>query len=106
MSEIDRDASEYFEFLEGDIDPDSALLENYSVEDGDKLIDFLEFQGYERPTDFKLGREINETYDPDSPVLKYNEGSRKRVVSDTEAILAIFGLSSEEFERFKQEDYQ
>jgi hypothetical protein len=95
-----------FEFLEDDVDPESALLENYEAGDGTYLIDFLEDRGYERPEDFELGREVNQTYDPDSPLLKYKEGGNKKVINDTERILAIFGLDHGEFKQFKEENYQ
>lgn len=62
MSEtIADDSDDSIGYIEEDLEPDNALLENYDVEDGGILVDFLESRGYERPTDFELGREVNET---------------------------------------------
>lgn len=100
-----EDSDDSVGYIEEDLEPETALLENYDIEEGGLLIDFLEHNGYQRPSDFELGREVNETYDPDSPVLKYWSPGLK-VVSDTEKILRLFGLEFDEFERFKQENYE
>lgn len=109
MSEIRADnKDQVFEHLEEDVNPDSAVIENYrysELGDGGKLIDFLEDRGYSRPEDFELGRKVNTTYS-DEPILKYDDGSGLRVVAGTERILAIFGLNHNEFDRFKKEAYQ